>query len=330
MAPTLSPCSFFTHAHRRVVFIVLCFSFTLFGCDERDLLFNGDIALAHVAAQCEMGPRYCGSDGHTALRAYIKKNLTDDGYDVRTHAFTTEEFPDHEGENIYARLAGVSEKQIVVAGHYDTRSVAEKDPDPTKRETPIMGANDGGSSVAVLLELARVMKQYKESGTPLPYSVIFLFFDLEDEGGLGVKTNRNKQDVLDTDWIQGSLAFAREDVITKENTIFGILVDIVGGEGATYYYEHFTYPEFAETYALVWDAAETLGYDAYFKRSAKYYIIDDHLPFARKRVPFINIIDLSYPYHHTHEDTYDKVRAKSLARVGRVVEYVLLSPHTKP
>ncbi len=285
--------------------------------------FDSDSAYKYLKSQTDMGVRNYGSEGHTKVQEFIKSEIKKMDYDVNTHKFKAPYIPRRNGENIYAFLKGRSDKYIVITSHYDTRSVAEKDPSFIKRKEPIIGANDGGSSTAVLLELMRTLKQ-KEG--KLPYSVAFVFFDLEDDGGIYNKDTYDYSDPLRTDWIQGSIKFVEDDIIPKNKIYFGILLDLVGAKDAIFKYESYSYQKFNGLYNYIWQAAKSLGYNKYFEASHWGAIVDDHYPFVYRDIPFIDIIGMGYKYHHTHEDTIDKIDKKTLEVVGNLVEHIVENP----
>ena len=191
------------------LFIISCKNATASNTNDivNTLLFSKEIAYQYIKLQTDLGPRNYGSEAHKKVRELLKSEMINMGYEVYSHKFNAPKIKNRAGENIYAFLEGNEKKNeyIVIASHYDSRSVAEKDADTSKRNSPIIGANDGGSSTGVLLELMRVLKNYK-----LPYSICFVLFDLEDDGNLFDVDGNN---ILDTDWIQGSIAFVDENVI---------------------------------------------------------------------------------------------------------------------
>lgn len=284
--------------------------------------FDSTKALSYVKAQTDMGSRYYGSDAHKKVRVFIKDEIKSFGYKALSHNFNAPYIEGREGENIYAFLKGKSDKYIVLASHFDSRSVAEKDSDYSMRGEPIVGANDGASSTGVLLELMRSLKEYENE---LPYSVAFVFFDLEDDGGI-IDVESSDNSILATDWIQGSIAFVSDNIIPKEQIYFGILLDMVGSADAKFMFESYAYTKYSSLYDNVWTVAQKLGYSNYFYNSHYGVIVDDHTPFIESDIPFIDIIDMGYSYHHTHEDSYDKIDAKTLEAVGVLVEYVVTNP----
>jgi len=284
--------------------------------------FDSSKALSYVKAQTDMGSRYYGSMAHKEVKIFIKEKMESFGYEALSHNFDAPYIKGRRGENIYAFLKGESDKYIVIASHFDSRSIAEKDSNYLMRDKPIEGANDGASSTATLLELMRSLKKYENI---LPYSVAFVFFDLEDDGGM-IDIEEGDNNILATDWIQGSIAFVRENIIPKEKIYFGILLDMVGSSDAEFMFESYAYTKYSTLYDNMWTVAQKLGYSNYFYKGHYGFIVDDHTPFIESDIPFIDIIDMGYSYHHTQEDSYDKIDAKTLEAVGAVVEYVVTNP----
>ncbi|HET6405050.1 MAG TPA: M28 family peptidase [Candidatus Thermoplasmatota archaeon] len=285
--------------------------------------FDGARAYAHVVAQVhdENGePRYRvpGTEGNREVARYIDATMSALGYEVSWHHFNAtygcERTPMH---NIVAERAGTSGKLIVFAAHYDTRPVGDKDPDPSKHDLPILGANDGGSGVGVLLELARVLPRDTAHG------VRFLFFDGEDGGGYRAKEGCR------TDWILGSRAYAESLSAAELAAIDAlVLVDMVGAPDLVLPREGYS-AEDARAAAVqdeVYTVGEMLGHDQFLDRiGAK--ILDDHIPFLERQVAAIDLIHTVpgdprvFPrWHHTHDDDLDAVSADSLAVVGETLE----------
>lgn len=282
--------------------------------------FNPTNAYNYVKKQTDFGPRIYGSKSHRDARIFFKEEIKSMGYEVFTHNFDAPYIEGRKGENIYAFLEGENEEYIILASHYDSRSVAEKDRKIENRNKPIDGANDGASSSGVLLELMNSLKNIK-----LTYGVCFILFDLEDDGNLFYNDGKS---LIETDWIQGSIAFVNDEIlwrkkIKKEKIKFGILLDMVGSADAKFKYESFAYAYYPNIYEKIWSFANDLGYKNYFIKEHYGIITDDHIPFLIKGIPFIDIIDMGYKYHHTSEDTIDKIDIKTLEIVGRIVEYTL-------
>jgi Zn-dependent M28 family amino/carboxypeptidase len=189
----------------------------------------------------------------------------------------------------------------MIGAHYDTR--ARADQSPGAEATPVIGAVDGGSGVAVLIELAHALDL-----STIDHEIRLAFFDVEDNGGNGIDG---------WDWIAGS-RYSADNLKTLPQAM--ILVDMVGQIDQEFYLEG---NSDVELQAEIWAIAADLGYASSFIPSLKYTMIDDHVPFAQRGIRAIDIIDFDYPYWHTTEDTVDKMSAESLAEVGRVIEYWL-------
>ncbi len=258
--------------------------------------FSGEEAFQHVVAQVAFGPRPTGSAANRQTAEYIAAHLSKLGWQVEYQDFVYRGTP---GRNIIAR-AGQG-PVVILGAHYDTRRQADRDPSPTLRTQPVLGANDGASGVAVLLELARVLRPAQ-----LPYEVWLAFFDAEDNGGLD-----------GWEFIVGSTYMATT-LTTRPAMV--IVVDMVGDTDQQIYQER------TSTRALVeriWAVAGELGYGEFFIPTEKYSIIDDHTPFLRAGIPAVDLIDFDYPYWHTTQDTLDKVSPAALERVGRVLQRFL-------
>ncbi len=270
--------------------------------------FSGDSAYSFIEEQCSIGPRYPGSEGHRLLQRLIVERLQDYGVNVSLQPFeavlTT-------GDtlslvNIICNINTGSENRIMLGAHYDTRPIADKDPDPANRETPIPGANDGASGVAVLLELARIFGRSEPA-----VGVDLVFFDGEDYGREGVAE----------DYILGSTHFARNMKGYRPQGV--IVVDMVGERGAEIKMESYSMRYSPVLIHDLFAIAERMNIEA-FKKEESVPLIDDHLPFIQMGMPAVVLIDFDYPYWHTLEDTPDKCSAASLEAVGTVlVEYIL-------
>ncbi len=252
--------------------------------------FDGQRAYAHVKGQCDLGPRPAGSAGARATARYISDELQRLGWRPSYQDFT------YRGvalQNVTARR-GEAGPAILIGAHYDTRPKADRD--PLHPNDPVPGASDGASGVAVLLELARVL------GTPRQ-TVILAFFDAEDQGDLG-----------GWDWAVGANYMAAN---LQEPVAKMVLVDMVGDADQQLYWEVNSDSVLRKQ---LWDIAASLGYGKEFIPQQKHNLIDDHVPFLRRGIPAVDIIDFDYPYWHTTQDTPDKVSPQSLERVGRVLE----------
>jgi Zn-dependent M28 family amino/carboxypeptidase len=260
--------------------------------------FSGERAFTHVTAQIEFGPRITGSPANLAAGDYIAEQLRNAGWVVEFQSFV---YHDTSIRNIVGKANAGKGPVIIGGAHYDSRRRADRD--PTRPADPVPGANDGASGAAVLLELARTLDL--ES---VPNELWLAFFDAEDNGGLD-----------GWDWIVGSTHMANQLTIQPEAMI---LVDMVGDADQQFYFDSNSDPNLS---AQVWATAARLGYEEYFIPRPRWAMLDDHIPFARRGIPALDIIDFDYPYWHTTADTADKVSAESLERVGRVLKAFLES-----
>lgn len=264
------------------------------------LAFDGQQAMAIVEAQLAFGPRWPGSPGHQAVGDYIVSQLTDLGWAVEEQYF---DYRNQQGRNLIAKANQGQGPIIILGAHYDTRRLADQTDDPAGQQSPVPGANDGASGVAVLLELARTLNL-----TQIPYEIWLAFFDLEDNGNGGLPG---------WDWIVGSTYMADSLEVTPQAVV---VVDMIGDADQQLFYEQFSDPDLR---AQLWQIAADLGYGESFIPIVRHAMIDDHRPFLDNGIVAVDIIDFDYPYWHTVEDTADKVSPASLERVGRTLAFWL-------
>lgn len=254
--------------------------------------FDAARAYNDVFVQVSFGPRTPGSTAHSATVDYIRSELEQAGWEVEIQET---EMLGHPIRNIIARRGSGSE-WVVIGAHYDSRFVADRDPDPVLSAQPVMGANDGASGVAVLLELARSLPKKPEK------QIWLVFFDAEDQGN-----------IEGWDWILGSRAFAQ----SLENSPSAVVVvDMIGDANLNIYREKSSDVALTDE---IWSRAAELGYEQFFIDEPKYHILDDHTPFLEKGIRAIDIIDFNYDYWHTSQDTADKVSQESLGVIGEVL-----------
>ena len=259
--------------------------------------FNGKRAMQYVKEIVAMGARPPGSAAHAKLEEYILAKLN--GVDVEQDKFTAQtpvgKFPIN---NIIAKFPGTKDGIIVVAGHYDTAYPLGKS---------FVGANDGGSSTALLLELAEELRGKQLQG----YSIWLVWTDGEEAF---VRWT-------DTDSVYGARQLAQkwqQDGTAKKIKAF-ILVDMIGDADLDIVKDTNSTPWLRD---LVYQAATNLGYQSHFYEWQT-QMEDDHKPFLKIGVPSVDLIDFTYGYNnvfwHTPEDTVDKLSAQSLAITGDVV-----------
>lgn len=275
--------------------------------------FNGERAFDYLLAQTKFGPRVPNTDAHRNCLSFLGTELrkladttylqpfTHKGYEGKPLYFT----------NIIASWNTRATQRILLCAHWDTRPWADQDPDPKNHTKPILGANDGASGVAVLLEIARHLKTQ-----PPSLGVDIVLFDGEDYG----KSGEN--------YLLGSKYFAKNKSfsVTPE---FGILLDMVGDAQLEIPQEKTSIFYAPDIVKMVWSTARDVGSTAFIDAIGG-DIYDDHIPLNEAGIKTIDIIDFNYPdqshrYWHTLEDTPDKCSAESLEQVGKVLLHLIYS-----
>lgn len=276
------------------------------------LKFSGQEAFQFLYRQCELGPRNPGSPGHKdAIKAYVDW-FEECGADVRKQTFTAR-VPRHfdgkqgtvkqKGTNIIAEFGPIRPvPDLILCAHFDTRPWADKDPDSTNWNKPIIGANDGASGVAVLLEMARLFN-IKEP----QLAVTIVLFDLEDSGISGNEST----------WCLGSAHYGKH-YAGKAPSLGAVLLDMVGEDDIIIPMEYFSFARAQFWTETIFNLAEEVNSFAFEKRVGN-VVYDDHVNLLRAGIPTVNLIDFDYPYWHTVEDTPDKCSPDSLEQVGRVL-----------
>ena len=257
--------------------------------------FDSNKAWEHLRQQIALGPRPSGSAANQKTRAYITTTLAGFGIKTVEQPFepTTPNGP-IKMVNLIGTLPGQRPERIVIASHFDTKQF---------NEFRFVGASDGGSSTAALLELARVLK----AGARRPFTIEFLFLD-------GEEAVREWQG---TDNTYGSRHYV--EAARKAGTLASIraliLLDMIGDRSLNIRRESNSTRWLTD---IIWGTAKKLGYSSQFLDDAT-PIEDDHIPFLKAGVNAVDIIDLDYPAWHTAKDTIDSVAAGSLQIVGNVV-----------
>ncbi len=298
----------------RSVFFVFLFPIFVFACSAPTptptavpKIFDGKPAYEkYLLAQMNFGPRPAGSPANRATGDYIITQLNELKWKVETQEFVYRNVPIR---NIIGKMAQGRGPIIIIGAHYDTRPRADQD--PVNRTLPILGANDGASGVAVLLELARVLDASK-----LKNEVWLAFFDAEDNGDLSTCDLMPAPNCDPTPWMWSiGATYVAEHLPSPPDAV--IILDMIGDADQNIYYEHNSDKELQQE---LWRIAARLGYTRQFIPEFKWSISDDHTPFVQRGIRAVDIIDFDYPSWHTTQDTADKVSAESLERVGRVVQ----------
>jgi glutaminyl-peptide cyclotransferase len=271
---------------------------------SKDMQFDSGRAFEHIRQLVTIGPRPPGSPGSAQARRYIRSQIEAIGLTAREHPFTASTpLGPMQMANVSVVIPGADPERIVLGGHYDTKRY---------RQFRFVGANDGGSSTAMLLELARVLKQRKNA-----FTIEIVFFDGEE--ALIAWVNN--------DHTYGSRAYV--EAARRSGTLNSIramiLFDMVADRDLTIRRESRSTPWLTR---LIWESAGKLGYRRHFLDDTA-AIEDDHVPFLDAGIPAVDIIDLEPSYGrqesgsdeswHTSADTLDAVAARSLQVVGDVM-----------
>lgn len=298
-----------------VLILYLCCGIITWACAEPEnkqtqttpLPFDANLAFDILEKQCEFGPRPPGSDAHIKTRDYLFAELKKYADTISLQPYTSEvdtidDPPKRQTlhmNNIIAEFGTKHNETMLLAAHWDTRPCADKDPKSENQRKPIIGANDGASGVAVLLEIARILKT-----TPPPLRIVIILFDGEDYG----KTTDQM--------FLGSRYFAKN--MGKWKPDYGILLDMIGDKDLEIPKEQISWTANPEFMDIIWQRAKKLGLDSFQDRDGP-AVMDDHVPLIQAGIPMVNIIDFDYPHWHTLEDTVDKCSPKSLEIVGKLV-----------
>ena len=232
-----------------------------------------------------------GSEAHETAASWMVSTLKDLQWQVETQETVVS---GQVIKNIIARR-GKGTPWIILGSHYDSRLFADQDTIIANRKLPVPGANDGASSTAVLLELARVLPVKNNM------QIWLVFFDDEDNGTAS-----------GTGWSVGSTYFVSQ-LQGKPDSV--VVLDMIGDGDLNIYKEG---NSDRELNTEIWNVANNLGYQQFIP-SYKYDIIDDHIPFIQAGIRAVDVIDFDYPYWHTTNDTLDKVSAESLKAVGDTI-----------
>lgn len=274
--------------------------------------FDAERAFNHVKTQVAFGPRPAGSAAIEKTRDYLVKELKSCGLNPVLDEFTeTTPRGKVKFKNVIAELPGQSPNIIIIGSHYDTKEF---------KEFRFVGANDGGSSTGILLEIARVMAAENQNGQKRKFTYQFVFFDGEEA------FCQEWSECLDgNDHTYGSRHYAEKLKKEKktDSTKAMILLDMVGDKDLTIPREE---SSSAWLVNAIWGTAQEIGYKKQFPSRTFMVGDDDHMPFLRTGIPAVDVIDFEYGdgeednrYWHTAEDTLDKISSQSLKIVGDVI-----------
>lgn len=267
--------------------------------------FDADRAWRHILTQCGYGPRTPGSAARDSVAAYISKTLEGWGAEVSMQRFGVEDpYADRTIElvNVIANFYPDRAKRVLLAAHYDSRPWADQETDDSLKTLPVLGANDGASGVAVLLEIGRLLGDR----APDKIGVDLVFFDGEDYG----KLNDLEYYLLGSKFFVAALPGYRPEC--------GILLDMVAGKGTKIAKEGYSRTHAPRLTGDLFDRAERLGLD-FFSSVDGPPIYDDHVPFLQSGIEMVDLFGFEYRYWHTVRDVPENCSKDLLGQVGRLV-----------
>jgi glutaminyl-peptide cyclotransferase len=279
---------------------------------------DGERAYGYLKQICAIGPRPAGSAANTQQRNLVAEHFKKMGATVREQPFSGQD-PLSGAAVSMVNLVGSwfpdRTDRVVIGAHYDTRPFPDRDTDPRLQKAPFIGANDGASGVALLMEIAHHL-----SDSPTPWGVDLVLFDGEElvYGDAG-------------EYFLGSKEFgriyeaARRGGKSKTRYVAGLVLDMVGDSNLAIDREGFSMTLAPNLVRDVWSVAQKLNVRA-FRNQTGQQISDDHLPLNDAGIPTIDIIDFDYRFWHTSQDLPEHCSGASLAEVGRVVTAWLAQP----
>jgi glutaminyl-peptide cyclotransferase len=260
--------------------------------------YSVDSIYAYAAKQVAFGPRVPNTSAHKACRAWLVKALKSYGAEVQEQVLAEKHHSGkiHNGANIIAKFNPQNPRRVMLAAHWDSRAIADKDSDPARKDKAIDGADDGASGVAVLLEIARIYKS-----KPIDLGLDIVLFDLEDNG----KDASEAGEDTEATWCLGSQYWAKNK--GNYQARFGILLDMVGAKNAVFTKEGYSMHYAPMLTNKIWSIANGLGHSKFFVNQNGGGITDDHAYVNKVGIPMVDIIHLKPDggfgdYHHTHND----------------------------
>lgn len=289
-------------------------------------VFNADSAYSYCEAQCAFGPRTMNSEAHEACGKWIAEKFASFGMAVSTQKADLKGFDGTilKSTNIIASFKPELTNRILLCAHWDSRPWADNDPDEANHKKPVMAANDGASGVAVMLEVARLLPD------SLGIGVDFICFDAEDWG----IPQWSDAEEDGNSWALGAQYWAANPHQQDYKANFGILLDMVGGQGATFYQEGMSVRYARHIVEKVWRAAQVVGFGSMFPMQTGGNITDDHIPVNQvAKIPTIDIIphyptceqSTFGPTWHTVNDDMAHIDKNTLQAVGQTLIQVLFS-----
>ncbi len=277
--------------------------------------FNADSAYAYTKAQVDFGPRIPSTPAHAKCAEYLVSKLKSFGGQVTVQQAPAKTYDGktHQLKNIIAAFYPEKNQRVLITAHWDARPFSDQDPDENMKDKAFEAANDGASGVAVILEMARQIKEKQPE-----VGVDFILWDIEDYG------SANDQTPNETTWCIGSQYWAKNPHVKGYKPLYAINLDMVGGSNA-----QFTQDELSRKYApnvvnKVWSIAGEIGYGNYFINVSSGSLVDDHFWINQAGIPAIDVIHYSdaagfYSNWHTQLDNLNNIDRNTLKAVGQTM-----------
>lgn len=281
------------------------------GQTAKPAAFDGKQAMKYLETICALGPRISGSNAMRKQQEIIKKHFEEIGAKVQLQTFTAKQNSvkgEVEMTNIIISFQPDKKRRVILCSHYDTRPIADQEPDPRDWRKPFVSANDGGSGVALLMELGNHIKDLKTN-----VGVDFVIFDGEEYIYKTEGANRDR-------YFIGSEYFAKTWKQTKNRCDYSaaILLDMIGGKQIRFPLERNSYRFFPELCKEIWDIAREQNVKAFLPNPG-HEVQDDHLSLQKVGIPAIDIIDFDYPHWHKLTDTPANCSGASMEQVAQVL-----------
>ena len=289
--------------------------------DPQPSLVDGNRAYGYLKAICDIGPRIAGTEANAKQLTLVSDHFKKTGGTIRLQKFKTRHpltGKPVEMVNLIGSWFLDRTDRVVLGAHYDTRPFPDMEPDPAKRRSPFLGANDGASGVALLMEIANHLEK-----SPTPWGIDLVLFDGEEL----IYEDENHNRFGEFFW--GSKEFAKQYKADRKKPTYryaaGFVLDMVGDIDLSIAVEPMSHKLAGNLVREVWGIAERLGIES-FRQEMGREVLDDHLPLNDVGIPTIDIIDFDYPHWHTASDVPANCSGKSLADVGKVVTAWLNQP----
>lgn len=272
--------------------------------------FDAQRAMGYLEALCKIGPRISGSDGMKKQQNMLEKHFKEQGGTIRWQRFTATQKSDPRREKVPMANLIVSwhpdrQQRVILCSHYDTRPLADQEHDSRDWRKPFLSANDGGSGVALLMELAHTMNDLKVN-----VGVDFVFFDGEE-----YVFER------DDEYFFGSSYFGREYRKMRGKPYYSaaILLDMIAGKKPRFPIDPYSWEHASDLVQKVWSIARELECTAFDSDAIGPQIQDDHVALNRNGIPAIDIVDFSYPHWHKLSDRPENCSGASMEQVAKVL-----------